>query len=285
MSKICVSIFMFIGGYAFLLSKESSLIKRLWHIYKKYIITFLIATTFLFFSNKLYVNTFLYVRNALCISWEINGSWWFISTYILYIVFFYCIHKYLLKCSKNVQFLIFMLFSIVLPYLAIHIRTMHEINDIIRIQLHYFLYYINFFYLGLIFFQFKLFNLIRKNTKSGIILILLLCVIFYIRIFMGINWINYILVPLLIALICFIPNDESILRFLGKYSMGMWLIHMFFIEERYFLRQIAFSSSPIIMFIIVTILSLGYSIIESHTISISRQGIRMIKNNFTSLKK
>lgn len=285
MGKICVSIFMFIGGYAFLLSKENSLIKRLWHIYKKFIITFFIVTTILFFSHKLYVNTFQYVRNALCISWEINGSWWFISTYILYLVFFYCIHKYLHKCSKNIQFLIFIPCSIVLPYLAQYIRTMHEINDIIRIQLHYFLYYISFFYLGLIFFQFKLFNLIRKNSKSIVILILFLCVIFCIRIFMGINWINYILVPLIIALMCFIPYKEFLFLFLGKYSMSMWLVHMFFIEERYFLRQIILFSSPIFMFIIITILSLVYSIIESHTILISRQCIRVIKNNFTSFKK
>lgn len=91
--------------------------------------------------------------------------------------------------------------------------------------------------------------------------------------FFNINWLNYILVPTLIALICYIPQKEKVLQVLGKYSMSIWLVHMFFIEERYFLRQITILSSPIGVFVIVTLLSLGYAILESHTLAFIRNKI------------
>lgn len=95
--KICVSIFMFIGGYAYLLSKEKSMLKRVWHIYKKFLVTFLIVTIILSLFKKLYVTPQEYIQNALCISWEINGSWWFISTYILNVIAFSILRPYRIK--------------------------------------------------------------------------------------------------------------------------------------------------------------------------------------------
>ena len=123
LGKICVSIYMFVGGYAFLLSKESSYLKRLWHIYKKFITTFFITTIVLFFTHKLCVTPLQYIQNALCISWEINGSWWFISTYILYITFFFILCKSLLKKKIYCHILILFICILIFQPFADYIRN------------------------------------------------------------------------------------------------------------------------------------------------------------------
>lgn len=273
LGKICVSIYMFVGGYAFLLSKENSCLKRLWHIYKKFIITFFITTIVLLITHKLYVTPFEYIRNALCISWEINGSWWFISTYILYIIFFFILCKPLLKIKIYWQFLILIILIFILQPFADYIRNVQALNAILRTQLHYFFYYLGFFYFGMIFFYHKLFSFIKKTSLNIILLMMILCGSLCVRIIFNINCMNYILIPVLIALICYIPQEEKLLQLLGKYSMSMWLVHMFFIEERYFLQQITILSSPIGVFIIVTLLSLGYAILESYTLTIIKNRI------------
>lgn len=273
LGKICVSIYMFVGGYAFLLSKENSCLKRLWHIYKKFITTFFITTIVLLITNKLYVTPFEYIRNALCISWEINGSWWFISTYILYIIFFFILCKPLLKIKVYWQFLILLFCIFILQPFADYIRNVQALNAILRIQLHYFFYYLGFFYLGIIFFHHKLFSFIKKTSLNIILLMMILCGSLCVRIIFNLNCMNYILIPVLIALVCYIPQEEKLLQLLGKYSMSMWLVHMFFIEERYFLQQITILSSPIGVFIIVTLLSLGYAILESYTLTVIKNRI------------
>lgn len=273
LGKICVSIYMFVGGYAFLLSKENSFFKRLWHIYKKFITTFFITTIVLLITHKLYVTPLQYIQNALCISWEINGSWWFISTYILYIIFFFILCKPLLKIKVYWQFLILLFCIFILQPFADYIRNAQALNAILRIQLHYFFYYLGFFYLGTIFFHHKLFSFIKKTSQNIILLMIILCGSLCVRIIFNINCMNYILIPVLIALVCYIPQKEKLLQLLGKYSMSMWLVHMFFIEERYFLRQITILSSPIGVFAIVTLLSLGYAILESYTLAFIRNKV------------
>lgn len=267
MGKLCVSIYMFVGGYAFLLSKENSIIKRLCHIYKKYIITFFITTIILFLTSKLYVTPIQYIQNALCISWEINGSWWFISTYMLCIISFTFFYQTILQINRYLQIVILTICLLVLQPLAGWVQTIQGINPTLQNQLHYFLYYVGFFYLGVIFYQNKLFSYIHSNAKTILLLTIMMLGLLGVRIVFKLHLINFAIVPVFVALACFISKKESVLKFLGRYSMSMWLVHMFFIEKKYFLLQIAICESPLGLFFVVVLLSLGYAILESLLIS------------------
>lgn len=283
MGKLCVSIYMFVGGYAFLISKENSIIKRFWHIYRKYIITFFITTTILFIANKLYVTPIQYIQNALCISWEINGSWWFISTYILCIICFTILRGPILKLNKYAQSVALIICILILQPLAELVQNIQGIHPILQIQLHYFLYYIGFFYLGIIFYQNKLFNHIQNNTKVNILLIIIMLCLFFVRIVFKYHFVNFAIVPIFVTIICNIPIKKIMFfKYLGKYSMGMWLVHMFFIDKKYFLLQIAICKSPVGLFLIVVLLSLGYAVLESFIISLLG---KLKKNKIFRFKK
>lgn len=281
--KICVSIFMFIGGYAYLLSKEKSLLKRVWHIYKKFLVTFLIVTIILFLFKKLYVTPQEYIQNALCISWEINGSWWFISTYILCVIAFYILRPYKIQ-NIYIHLFIFMFCIVVLQPFSEYLRTSQSLNPILKNQLHYFFYYVGFFYLGMMFFQFNLFGRIKKTKiRTFVLLLLSLLILFAIRIVFKFNGVNFLVVPIFISLMCYLPSKEVALKFLGKYSMPMWLVHMFFIYDKYFLHQIIITTSPVLLYFIVTVLSLLYAIFESYFMNKVKMAYDYVKKH--SLKE
>ena len=275
--KICVSIFMFIGGYAYLLSKEKSMLRRVWHIYKKFLVTFLIVTIILSLFKKLYVTPQEYIQNALCISWEINGSWWFISTYILNVIAFSILRPYRIKNIYVHLFILIICIVVIQPF-SDYLQTIQSMNSILKSQLHYFLYYVGFFYLGMMFFQFKLFNRIKKTKVTTLALLLFgLLLLLVIRIVFKYNGVNFLVVPIFISLLCYLPQKEIVLKFLGKYSMGMWLVHMFFVYDKYFLHQIAITTSPLLLYLLVTTLSLLYAVSESYFVNLCKETYKYIK--------
>lgn len=253
------------------------MLRRVWHIYKKFLVTFLIVTIILSLFKKLYVTPQEYIQNALCISWEINGSWWFISTYILNVIAFSILRPYRIKNIYVHLFILIICIVVIQPF-SDYLQTIQSMNSILKSQLHYFLYYVGFFYLGMMFFQFKLFNRIKKTKVTTLALLLFsLLLLLVIRIVFKYNGVNFLVVPIFISLLCYLPQKEIVLKFLGKYSMGMWLVHMFFVYDKYFLHQIAITTSPLLLYLLVTTLSLLYAVSESYFVNLCKETYKYIK--------
>lgn len=201
----------------------------------------------------------------------------YFNIYILNIIAFYILRPYRIK-SIYIQFFILIICIVVIQPFSDYLRTIQSINPILKNQLHYFLYYVGFFYMGIIFFQFKFFDKIKKlKMKTFIVLLLSLLILFAIRVILKFNEVNFLVVPIFISLVCYLPQKEVVLKFLGRYSMGMWLVHMFFIYDKYFLHQIAITTSPLLLYSIVTILSLIYAISESYFVNMIKMAYNYVK--------
>ncbi len=106
-----------------------------------------------------------------------------------------------------------------------------------QMPIHYLLYYFPFLILGTTFCKYKLLEKLtyKKNTLSLILYLTIVTICLYIRIKTGYSEILFILVPCFILIFIQkpIPNIliTKILTSLGQYSMGIWLLHSFFIKQ------------------------------------------------------
>ncbi|WP_410549074.1 hypothetical protein [Bacteroides caecigallinarum] len=131
---------------------------------------------------------------------------------------------------------------------------------------------VNIFMMGCFFSKYDVFNVIinkiDKYRMGAIACLVSLIVPILVRAYIPMIGITeLIFVPIFIIGIVYICKFRFIsnyLEFLGKHSMNLWLIHSFFIY--YFLNGITFIyDSPIVMFIIVTVLSLTCSLIIEYS--------------------
>ena len=173
---------MFMGGYAYQISHEQQAWRRVWRVYQKFLFTFCLMMVLLTCTGKLDVDGMTVITDMLCLTQEINGSWWFLATFMIFLFVF------------------------------------HYLQGIIR--------------------------------KAGNYNFLILAAV--------------VSVPTLIACICFIPMQDKLLPVLGKYSMSMWLFHMFIVNTRYYFDSIYITNSPIGLFFIVVVVSFVYAVIEQN---------------------
>lgn len=232
--KVCAAIFTFISGYGLYLSfshnnKYSNILKKIKNILFHFWRTVIPILIIFFIIGIIPFKTIDFLLNMLCLENSYNGAWWYLQTYLLYLIIspivFQSINN---KLTAIILCVLSMTLFRYLAYLFLG-NTM---------WIHYFLYYFPFFILGAVFSKYNLLEKLSSKNKSSLSLLSYLSIVFIclaIRIKTGYSETLFILVPCFILTFIQKPIPNSALtRFLtliGKYSMGIWLLHSFFIKQ------------------------------------------------------
>lgn len=286
--KICVSLYMFLGGYGIYKYAQSGgvLHKRIVKLYQCYwkIFFIFVPVGFLFFSNQpIYCeesalcNIFskFNLNEFLCnlIGWKCtyNREWWFFKTYFCTMFLGYV---WMEKWKERKGFLSEIFNIIVLEILIRNIfpaiRNIEIFkglgSDVLYSNLFTISIYCIPFFMGILFAKYdevKLSNLLKcyPKWKRKIISILGIILIVYIRNFIFGGWLDMFYVPCLILFMLELLDSNAflynILEFLGKYSTNIWLIHSFYCYYFYEIVKIVYGTrNALLDMVILTTLSL-----------------------------
>lgn len=293
-SKICVSLFFFLGGYGiYICSKERgftilSRIKKLFISYWKVFLIF-IPIGFIFFNNQELFSTSMYPRfnvfsikevftNFLGMSSSLNGEWWFFQSYIWIVICFPLFKKVFEKFSTITNIFIVIIFSIFITNVFPALGNVPELG----ILNNNFLYrtfltptiYVSSFLMGIVFSKdnllVKLSKIINDTIKLNFVYdILGIIIIIFLRQSVIGSCLDIIYVPIFIILILDTLKNLKYIRkgleFLGKQSTNMWLIHSFFCYYYFFVSEIVIcSKSPLLSLLILVAVSLISGIIVDY---------------------
>lgn len=272
--QICVPIYLFMAGYGLQCTyqnrkaKWNGILNRINKIYKLFwwvaIPFILVGMTVGYYHIETYLEWRELVLNILGIKSSYNGEWWFFSLYVELLLLFYFINR--LNVKKK-WYIIIMLFSLIICRLLNKVLPLDD-YEIIGRHIKMIIINVNIFMMGCFFSKYDIFNvIINKIDKYRIgteVCLVSLIVPILVRAYIPLIGITeLIFVPVFIigiVYICKLRFISKYLEFLGKHSMNLWLIHSFFIY--YFLNDITFIfNSPIVMFMIVTAMSLFCSLV------------------------
>ena len=230
--KICVAIFTFISGYGIYLSfGRHKSYKRIAYKIKTVLFHFwrtvLPVLIILFLTGIMPFNICDFLENMFCISSSYNGNWWYLQTYILFLVF-----------SPVFYFLVRNRFSAIILCIVSMTLFRYWAYQLPVNFLYYFLYYVPFFVIGAIFARFDLFRKLTFENHSTLLFAVYAgatLLLMFLRMVTGYTEILFLLMPCFMLAFVHKPMPDVVLTrfviFLGKYSMGIWLLHSFFIKQ------------------------------------------------------
>lgn len=260
--KICVPIFMFLGGYGMYRQYSEgggfSLRKRILCLYQAYWKVFLIYIPigFLFFQNQpLYCeNTRLcttfsvfdknkIISNFLVLESSLNTEWWFLKTYLCTLFLGYLFIKI---CKKNqdfwIEFAVIVLWGILIRNIFPGLPQLEIFRGLDRN-----LFFSNFFmineyctsfFMGIVFAKYqgieRIQALFQDKSKFQRFLIAAggILLLIYTRVFLVDTQLDLLYVPLFIMfsleILSMTSNLWKVLHFIGLHSTNMWLIHSFY---------------------------------------------------------
>lgn len=293
--KICVALFMFLGGYGLCKQRENgkgSLLKSVWRQYVQYWKVFLIFVPigFLFFSGQgdycadtviCHVYDDFQIRQLISnfIGWtsEYNREWWFFRAYLC-ASFIGTVYMYIIPRSRGgfwKEVLIVVALASLWPELWAGLVKMEPFTEVSQNLLlaniivpDRFCYC---FLMGIVFARYdgiqkarQYLLQYRKLIRLGIG-VLGSIVLLIARAYLFADYLDIFLTPLLVICISEVFSVLSPLgmamAFLGKYSADMWLIHGFYCYYFYDVVKVVFiSNEPVLAMTILTALTLGTSI-------------------------
>lgn len=287
--KICVSIFMFLGGYGLYKTfQKENFINKIINLYKKYWKTFLIFIPigFIFFKNQniytedislsLKFSEFNYkniIFDFLGLTSNLNGEWWFFKNY-LFAVFTGYIFINIMKKNTNFykETLIIIIWYVLTNGVFSYYANLFGLNNFIFSNLFIDNGYSIIFLIGVLFSKYKIFNKFSEilieynNLEKFIISIIGILLVIYTRVFYIDISLDILLTPVFILfsynLINIFKKVSKIFEYLGKNSTNMWLNHSFFCYYYWmFAKAVYYFNNPLITFIILLALSLASSIL------------------------
>lgn len=272
--QICVPIYLFMAGYGLQCTyqnrntKWNDILNRIKKTYKFFwwvAIPFIILGTI---AGYYHIDTLgggvELVLNIFGIKSTYNGEWWFFSLYIELLLLFYFISRLNVKWKYYIGI---MLLTLIICRMLNKFLPLDDYGIIGR-HIKMIIIDMNIFMMGSFFSKYDIFNVIinkiDKYRIGAVVCLVSLIVPILVRAYIPLIGITeLIFVPVFIIGIVYISKLRFIskyLEFLGKHSMNLWLIHSFFIY--YFLNDITFIfNSPIVMFMIVTAMSLFCSLV------------------------
>lgn len=239
--SICVSMFIFLSGYGMFLGYSRShkspinysweKLKEFYQVYWLYFIIF-VPLGLVFFQNITIWKTnelrysrewFIFGENFLGLSARYNNEWWFVSTFVLLLIFFCPIYISLAK--RNLGLLCFTSISIFIFSLIIKVGY-SGVTGCIFWQIS--------FSTGILcarlkFFSSHLVQYLDNNWKE-VYCFLAILVCFGLRISFGAK-IDFLLIPLFLYFSVRAIDSlklSKLLAYIGIYSFPMWLVHSFF---------------------------------------------------------
>lgn len=268
--SIVVNIFLFVTGYGLYIKRVSNykeVFKYIIRLYLKYWSIFLIFIPLGYFMEIYKFNIKEFLLNFLSLNTTYNLEWWFLKQYIIYLITYPLIKKYIKKFPSIVLgisivvTLAGMFLTLCLQKKIINYSYFLDIIIIPTLATSY--SFISGIYIakqGLFNRLNKIVNKFKINKKLFFIILLFLLIIIerlaYIK-----HILNFILVPLFIFSLSGLNLEQSrfILK-LGNYTTGIWLIHSFFCYY-YFKNIVFFPKYSILVFIWIMFLSIISTII------------------------
>lgn len=253
--KICVGIFMLLAGYGSFLSfsrkKENGICKflytRTFAVYTIFIVVFVFSVPLYVVLSGSHFDSSEIISNLFLVSNSINGTWWFLQTYILVTMFIPLMFNILMISKWRLKLIILLFLSTALHYIADYINYS---------WLHYLCFYQIYYVFGTLLARFNLINLLCRKKMYWHILLFILGGLLKLA---GFSLANILMIVAIISLVIdikgYVPTwlNNTIL-FLGSISTYMWLCHNFFIKLEWFNKL-----NPIIGLVCVYLLSMIYS--------------------------
>lgn len=265
---IVVGLYVFISGYGLALTHLSvkTLLRKIWSLWKNYSYIFFIFVPIGFLLGVYKFDFIEFLSNLFFVKSSYNHEWWFLGLYVKLILL-----SYLLKQVKNN--VVLCILSTILMIMPVLFRVSDF--EILPLDLSI---YLPVFMLSFSVSRLSLFERVGSlccYCIHGNFLRVLCCLLiaFYIgHCFIGFKFLQYFFWFLAFSLIKFPDRFSSLLRFLARHSINMWLIHTFYCY--YFFKCFFVAvSNPMIAFILLLAISLVTSIL-----------IERIKNLISCLK-
>lgn len=247
--KICVALFLFLGGLGTYLSCKDkdnlsyTIIRKVSGLYKAYWKVFIIFIPICLFIGveRVTPNLYSFIENFLGINITYNGEWWFFTPYLLLIIIFPLIFR-LMRRGKSFLtdvFIISFLHAVItylLPNVLEQEWASEFANSLFGFHTINMLSLLPIFAVGCVFAKYDILSKIKTKTSSNpvylIVAIAILFSVVYLRYMTG-GVYDFLYAPALIISIMILLNTRltSFLRkglaYIGKQSTNMWLIHSF----------------------------------------------------------
>lgn len=234
LGKICVGMFLFVSGYGLMASYSSAgnvfhICRRLKKVLLPFWLIVILVAPFLLVIHE--VKWYQVVTDALLLTRNMNRHWWFMQTYVIYVV---CFPLFAKSLKYQMVWIPLLMASVVcFQPLAKFVRYYSEAG-------HHVLHYFPLLYSGMIAHNFSLFDFLAKQRLWCRLLLVVALVVA--RFATGWNILN---IGLIVAMVMFLIDIQGFLSdsvkrgfdFLGKMSMNMWLIHLFFIVYGFHFRN------------------------------------------------
>lgn len=224
--KICVGIYLFLSGYGLMASSEIRggyrAVGRLRKILPPFWLIVLLAAPYMLNVGAVGMDDV--VTDALLITCKMNGVWWFLQTYVIFVVCF--------SWEKKT----FESSWIWIPLLVVSLLFFQPLAALVRPHsecFHRILHHFPLFYAGMAAYRFSMFDWL--DNRRWWEKMMLFVVVFASRLVTGLHILNIgIIMLMIVGLMDIQPyiseKLKSVLAFLGVMSMNMWLIHQFFID-------------------------------------------------------
>ena len=299
--KICVSIFMFLGGYGLYASSttdtdgchipKKTLNRHIFSLYSAYWKVFLIfiPISFLFFHNQQQYNTInsgqifstLYCPDfiATLIGYKncYNGEWWFFRTYLFALLEGYLFME-IFKKRKNLytECMIVILWHLLIAFIFPALSSSATFSGLTQDVWFYNIFTINdyatLFFTGIIFAKYNIFATWNSffdhmtNIEKFIFSSTALCVCAYTRVFISSTSFDILLVPIFllaaITIINMFSHLGTVFAYIGKHNTNIWLTHSFYCYYfGPFAKLVYKSKNSIIDYLVLLALSLVTSIL------------------------
>lgn len=294
--KICVYIFMFLGGLG--LAKQIQahrfhLLKKIWGLYRVYWRVFLIFVPlgFLFFSKQpRYSKAFMwnrfarfsfgkFLQNLTGYASSYNGEWWFVRVFVA-AIFLGTIYYYLTEKINNVYLetglvLFTSVFTVKFLPALIKLSPFSSLaSSYLWMQLFMPNAFICSYLFGIVFGKYDVFANLRRLFSSynafwrAMVGLLLIACAFYFQenVFGNVSEMMLVITPVFMTgcllLLDLSAKASKVLRYFGRMSTNLWLIHTFFCYYFYpFTIAVFWSRNPLVAYLTLLLLALLASVL------------------------
>ena len=281
-TKVCVTIFAFLTGYAYFynqtpnlkysLRKIAKFLKRYWLILFGVLIPIFYLCNF---GQTLTTKQIFFSMFGLQTEIELFG--WYVYFYIIVMLVLPIITKYFITSSKMWNFIFFPFACVIMQIVCALISGYLSNHIVINIILTFLKYFPCVIY-GYLVAKYDLIEKIQKWCRIKNIgqAILITIVVLLLRAYKPSLWIlslDIFYVPVIMAMLAYvfhkIGENGKIFAFLGKYSTNLWFLHSIFFAP--FLREKTqllayFPHNPILVVIWIILLCLPLSILVNKII-------------------
>ncbi len=293
-AAFCVPIYIFLSGYGLAITyKQNQRIMRSWNrifnLYINYWIVFLLFIPLACFIRPQNYpgNLTEFICNFIALDCSYNREWWFFLPYVLLVIsskhIFNILDKLDIKTTLTTVTVLCILYIITNTIGKSIFRTSQPLQVVA-----WYITLLFTFICGALFARYNIFEYFQSyfsrysSPKRNFLLICGLSTLCILRMMLGPSMLNpFFVIPFLICYVCMKHNKHIswMLRFWGRHSTNLWLVHTFF--AYYLFHDFIYSFHyPILIYLVLLIISLG----SSYVVRFIHHPIKSITNNLINCR-